>query len=150
MSRIHSTLIAVLIGVAATFGMYAAVRTAQLGQKAAAPPSIPAHVLAARKEKLAAWRHSLHVTLAKRPPKLPKLPHFAPVAAQPAASPAPVATAQPHVTYVQAPTVVHYKHAPATTTTTSTTSWSDDGSGDDGSGVGGGSGDGVGDSGGGD
>jgi hypothetical protein len=138
MSRIHSTLIALVIGAAATTGMYAAVHTVQLGQKAAAP-TIPAHVLAARKAKLAAWRHSLHATLAKRPPKLPKLPHFAPVAAaQPAPPPPPAATAQPRVTYVQAPTVVQYKHAPAATTTTSKTSWSDDGSGDDGGGSGGG------------
>ena len=137
MSRIHSTLIALLIGAAATFGLYAAVRTAQLGQKTAAP-SISAHDLAARKAKLTAWRHSLHATLAKRPPKLPKLPHFAPVAAQPASPPPAVATAQPHVTYVQAPTVVQYKHASTPATTTSTTSWSDDGSGDDGGDSGGG------------
>jgi hypothetical protein len=138
MSRLHSTLIALLIGTAATTGMYAAVHTVQLGQKAAVP-TVPAHVLAARKAKLAAWHRSLHATLAKRPPKLPKLPRFAPVAAQPAPPPPPVPTAQPHVTYVQAPTVVQYKHAPvAKTTTTSNASWSDDGSGDDGGDSGGG------------
>ena len=148
MSRIHSTLIALVIGAAATAGLYAAVHTVQLGQKAAAP-SVSAHDLASRQAKLAAWSRSLHATLAKRPPALPKLPHFAPVAAQPLRRRA-VETAQPPVTYVQAPTVVKYKHAPAPTTTTTTTSWSDDESGDDGSDDDGGSDDGGGDSGGGD
>jgi hypothetical protein len=131
MSRIHSTLIALLIGAAATAGLYAAVRTAQLGQKTPAP-SVSPHVLASRQAKLVAWRHSLDATRAKRPPALPKLPHFAPVRAQPAPAPAPsVAPAPTPVTYVQAPTVVKYEHSPAPTTTTSTTSWKDDGSGDD-------------------
>jgi hypothetical protein len=132
MSRIHSTLIALLIGAAATAGLYAAVHTAQLGQKAPAS-SVSAHVLASRQAKLAAWRHSLDATRAKRPPALPKLPHFAPVRAQPAPAPAAV-TAPPPVTYVQAPTVVKYEHSPAPTTTTSTTSWTEDESGDDDSG----------------
>ena len=130
MARLHSTLIAFVIGAAATAGLYAAVHTVRLGQKAHAP-SVSAHDLASRQAKLASWRRSLAAARAKRPPKLPKLPHFAPVAAQPAPPPS-VATARPHVTYVQAPTVVKYEHAPATTTTTSTTSWSDDGSDDSG------------------
>jgi hypothetical protein len=129
MSRIHSTLIALLIGAAATAGCYAAVRTAQLGQKAPAP-SVSPQVVASRQAKLVAWRHSLDATRAKRPPALPKLPHFAPVRAQPAPAPW-VATAPPPVTYAQAPTVVKYEHSPAPTTTTSTTSWTDDDSGDD-------------------
>jgi hypothetical protein len=136
MSRIHSTLIALLIGAAATIGLSAAIHTVQLGQKAVAP-SVSLHELAARKAKLAAWHRSLRATLAKRPPALPKLPHFAPVAVQQAQPPA--ATAQQSVTYVHAPTVVQYKHAPAATTTT-TTNWSDDGSDDNGSDDGGGSG----------
>jgi len=136
MSRIHSTVIALVIGAAATIGMYAAVHTVQLGQKVSAP-TVPAHAVASRQAKLDAWSRSLHAALAKRPPALPKLPHFAPVQAPPAPASAPpvaAAKAQPHVTYVRAPTVVKYKHAvtpPTTTTTTTTTpSWSDDGSGD--------------------
>ena len=137
MTRIHSTLIALVIGVAATVGLYAAVHTVRLGQKAPAP-SISAHDVALRQAKLAAWRHSLDATLAKRPPKLPKLPHFAPVPA-PQAPAVSVATAPPPstspapVTYVQAPTIVKYKHASATTTTPTPTTWSDDGSDDGGS-----------------
>ncbi len=143
MTRIHSTLIALVIGAAATAGLYAAIHTVQLGQKAATP-SISARELASRQAKLVAWRRSLAAARTKKPPALPKLPHFAPVAAQPAPA-VPAATAQPKVTYVQAPTVVKYTHATTSPATTTTGSWSDDGSGggDDG-------GDNGGDSGGGD
>ncbi len=142
MSRIHSTVIAVLIGAAATAGLSAAVHTVRLGQKSPAP-SISVRDLASRQAKLAAWSRSLHATLAKRPPALPKLPQFAPITAQPAAPP-PVATTPPPVTYVKAPAVVKYRHAPAPTTTTST------GEGDDSSYDDGGSDDGAADPGGGD
>jgi hypothetical protein len=121
MSRIHSTLIALVLGTAATVGLYAGVHTVRLGQKALAP-SVSAR-------DLAAWGHSLHATLAKHPPALPKLPHYAPVRAQQAPPPS-VAIAQPHGTYVHAPTVVQYKQTAAPPTTTTTGSWSDDGSGD--------------------
>jgi hypothetical protein len=137
MARIHSTLIAFVLGAAATAGLYAAVHTVRLGQQAAAP-SVSTRDVALRQAKLAAWRHSLDAALAKRPPALPKLPHFAPVPVRPAPPPS-VATAPPPVTYVQAPTVVEYKRAPAAKTTKSTKSWSDDGSsGDDGGDSGGG------------
>src|SRR4051812_14437872 len=118
MTRIHSTLIALVIGAAATAGLYAATKTVHLGQTAAAP-SVSAHELAARRAKLGAWRRSLLAARAKRPPALPKLPHFPPVLARAVGSLPPVA-AQPQVTYVQAPEVVRYEHAPpAPTTTTS-------------------------------
>ena len=132
MSRIHSTFIAFVIGAVATAGLYAAVHTVRLGQKVPAP-IVSAHDLASRHAKLAAWRHSLDVALAKRPPALPKLPHFAPVPA-PQAPSVSVATGPPPVTYVQAPTIVKYTHAPATTPppTSSSDDSGDDGSGDDG------------------
>lgn len=139
MSRIHATLIALVISAGATGVVYAGVATAHLGQASAAS-TVPAKQLAARQAKLAAWRHSLKAALAKRPPALPKLPHFAPVHVQAAAAPAapvvaavaPHATVKPHVTYVKPPPVVKYEPAPATTTTTTTTtsSWSDDGDDD--------------------
>ena len=126
MNRIHSTLIALVIGAAATAGLYAALHTVRLGQKAA-QPTVSARALAARQAKLTAWGRALDTALAKRPPALPKLPHFSPVQA-----PAP-SVAQPHVTYVQAPPVVKYEHAPPRATTTTTSSSSDDESDDDGS-----------------
>jgi len=136
MNRIHSTLIALLIGAAATAGLYAAVHTVRLGQKASAP-SISAREIASRTAKLAAWRRSLAAARAKRPPALPKLPHYAPVVASPPApQQTPAAAAQPHVTYVQAPTVVKYKRASTSKSTTSS-SWSDDSGGDDSGGDGG-------------
>ena len=132
MNRIHSTLIAIVIGAAAAAGLYAAVNTIHLGQKSAVP-SISARDVAARQAKLTTWRHSLDAALSKRPPALPKLPHFAPVSA-PAVAPSSAATAQPRVTYVRPPEVVRYEHEPPpATTTTATTSWSDDESDDDGS-----------------
>lgn len=148
MSRLHSTLIALVIGGAAAAGLFAAVHTVRLGQTVAAtrPAGSTARQIAQREAKLARWSRSLDAALAKHPPALPKLPHYAPV---PAAAPATGAVAaappaQPRVTYVQPPPVVRYRHAPPSTTTT-TTGWSDDsGSDDNGSGSDDGSGDGSG------
>ena len=133
MSRIYATLLALGISTGATACLYGAVRTMQLGQ-ASASPKAPVVQVASRKAKLAAWRRSLEAALAKRPPALPKLPHFAPVPTRPAPPAAAAATPQPHVTYVKPPPVVKYEPAPppATTTTTTTTSWGDDGSDDHG------------------
>ena len=125
MNRIHSTLIALVVAGAAAAGTYAAVHTVRLGQKAPAPP-VSRHAVAARQAKLAAWHRSLEAALTKRPPKLPKLPHFAPVPTPPPA----VVVAQPHVAYVQAPPVVKYRHTPSPRTSSS-------GAGDDNSGDGG-------------
>ena len=128
MNRIHSTLIAVVIGAAATAGLYAALHTVRLGQKAA-QPTVSARALAARQAKLMVWGRALDTALATRPPALPKLPHFSPLQAP---APAP-SVAQPQVTYVQAPPVVKYEPAPPPATTTTTSSRSDDESDDDGS-----------------
>jgi hypothetical protein len=130
MTRIHSTLIALVLGAAAAAGLYAAVHTVRLGQKTPAS-SVSRHDLAARQAKLSAWGRSLEVALRKRPPALPKLPHFAPVAPRQLVAPQTVATAQPPVTYVHAPTVVRYEHAPAPTTTTTATAGTDDEPSDD-------------------
>ena len=129
MNRIHSTLMALVIGAAATAGLYAVTKTAQLGQKAAVP-SVSVRGVASRQAKLDTWRRSLDAARAKRPPALPKVPHFTPVPARPA-SPSPAA-AQPRVTYVQAPPVVKFERGPAPPTTRETSSWSDDESSDDG------------------
>ena len=134
MNRIHSTLIALVVAVAAAVGAYAAVHTVRLGQKAPAP-SVSRHAVAVRQAKLVAWRRSLEAALAKRPPTLPKLPHFAPVPAPAPAAPNVVA-APPPVTYVQALPVVHYRHEPSTYPATSGSG--DDGPSDDNSGDGGG------------
>lgn len=154
MQRLHSTLIALVIAAAAATGLFAAVRTVRLGQTAATaqPAAIPTRELALRRAKLTRWNASLHKALAKRPPALPKLPHYAPVTIPAAPPPAAVAAAagtlpaasQAPVKYVQARPVVKYKHssAPATTTTSSSSVSGGEGS-DDGAGGGDGSGGGV-------
>ena len=126
MSRLHSTLLALILGTVATAGLFAAVQTVQLGQRASASkPKVAVRELASRQAKLDRWSRSLRREQAKRPPSLPKLPKFAPVAA-PAAVPA--TSAAPPVKYVQARPVVKYRRAsrPPTTTTTQSQSSSDE------------------------
>jgi hypothetical protein len=139
MSRLHSTLVAFVLGTAAATGLFAMVRTVRLGQRAAAPQTaLIARELAARQAKLARWSHSLQHARAKHPPALPKIPKFAPahIAPAPAApAAAPVAATAP-VTYVRPRAVVKYRHAaaPHTSTSSSKPSSSDDGKSDDGGG----------------
>jgi hypothetical protein len=139
MSRLHSTLVAFVLGAAAATGLFAIVRTARLGQSVAAPQTaLIARELAARHATLARWSRSLQQAKAKHPPALPKIPKFAPVHAPPAPaapSAAPVAAAS-QVTYVRPRAVVEYRHAskPQTSTGSSQPSSSDDGRSDDGSG----------------
>lgn len=149
MSRLHSTLVALVLGAAACAGFFAAVHTVRLGQKAsvAKPVPVAARELAARRAKLTRWSHSLEQARTKRPPALPKLPEFAPVqtsqAATPASGAAPAPTAPPPVEYVQPQQVIKYRRAsaPAAATTSGTTeSWSDDSGGSDDGGAGDGSG----------
>lgn len=137
MSRLHTTLVALVLGAATAAGLFAAVRTVQLGQKTSAPETAPlaARDLASRQAKLDRWSMSLRQQRAKQPPALPKLPKFAPVktsppvAAAPAASPA---AAAPQVSYVR-PTVVKYRHASASKSMTSShaSRSGDDGTSDD-------------------
>jgi hypothetical protein len=138
MSRLHSTLVAFVLGAAAAAGLFAAVRTVRLGQRTAAPqPPLIARDLASRQEKLARWSQSLREARAKHPPPLPKIPKLAPVHVRPTAPPAgPVAASAPQVSYAQPRAVVSYRHAsaPHTSTGSSQPSSSDDGRSDDGGG----------------
>jgi hypothetical protein len=141
MSRLHSTLVAFVLGAAAATGLFAMVRTIRLGQTAAAAqPALIARELASRQAKLAHWSRSLERARAKHPPALPKIPKFAPVHVAPAAPAAAPVAGAPQVKYVQPQTVVKYRHAsaPHTSTGSSQPSSSDDGSSDDGGGGGGG------------
>ena len=137
MTRLHSTLVAFLLGAAAAAGLFAMSRTIRLGQGAAAQPALIARELASRQAKLAHWSHSLEQARAKHPPALPKIPKFAPVHIPAAAAPAaPAAPAVPQVTSVRPSAVVKYRHAsaPHTSTGSSKSSSSDDGRSDDGGG----------------
>ena len=105
MSRLHSTLVAFVLGAAAATGLFAVVRTARLGQKVAVPQTaLIARELAARHAKLARWSRSLQQARAKHPPALPKIPKFAPVHTPSAPAAPSAATSQ--VTYVRPRAVV--------------------------------------------
>ena len=133
MSRLHSTLLALVLGAAAIAGLFAAVQTVRLGQKTSAQTSTRAAArdLAFRQARLTRWSRSLQEARAKRPPALPKIPKFAPVESPPATA-SPVAqtapTAPPKVTYARRQTVVEYRHATGSpSTATTSAAWSDDG-----------------------
>jgi hypothetical protein len=135
MSRLHSTLIAIVLGTATAAGLFAAVRTVRLGQTVTSSPATTSAVakqIQSRQAKLARWSHSLERARKKHPPALPKVPKFAPVQVPkaPPATPIAAGTAAPAAAPpAKAPTVVKYVHAPATaTTTTSQSSWAGDGS----------------------
>ena len=72
MSRLNSTLIALVLGATAVAGLFAAVRTVRLGQSASAPQTVSAtpQKLAARRAKLVHWSRSLERARAKHPPAL--------------------------------------------------------------------------------
>ena len=135
MSRLHSTLIALVLGSVAAAGLFAGVKTVRLGQKVSRPTHpVAARELAFRQAKLDRWSRSLWAQRAKRPPALPKFPKFAaPVSSQaaaPAASTA--ATTSPTtapVKYVRPRPVVSYQRPAAKSSTTATStgqSWPDD------------------------
>ena len=101
MKKIHVTLIAGLLALAALGGMFAATRTASLG--AAARRSSDT-ALAARTKQLDAYAASLRRALAHRPPALPQVP----VAGAPGVGQA----AAPLVIYHRPPPIVVVKHRP--------------------------------------
>jgi hypothetical protein len=74
MKRMHTLFIALMLGAAAAAGLLAATRTVDIG-RAASPAQPSAQALAARAAKLDRMQHALQKALAKRPPKLPKVPH---------------------------------------------------------------------------
>lgn len=133
MSRLHSTLIALVLGSVAVAGVFAGVKSVRLGQKLSAPThSVAARELASRQAKLDRWSRSLRAQRAKRPPALPTLPRFASLPSPQAAEPADPTTSSvvPRVTYVRPKPVVEYERAaakPSTTTSTQPSWYEDDG-----------------------
>jgi hypothetical protein len=112
MARKHALIVAFALGLAAAVGAVAAIKTAALGQaqaKASNTPSRSAQLLR-RTRVLDRQEAALRRALGKRPPKLPSVPRFAPVAAPISASPAAVPTAAPRVQYVRPAPVVVVKH----------------------------------------
>jgi hypothetical protein len=117
MTRTHALILSLFIGFAAGAGALAAVQTVHLGQPSAAASASKSQTVAlrARAKMLDREQIALRRALAKKPPRLPKVPKFAPVAAAPAPAPAaPVsiqATASaPRVRYVRPAPIVVVKH----------------------------------------
>ena len=120
MARTHALILSLFLGLAAGAGALAAVQTAHLGQQSAAASASTRQstkALRARAKLLDREQIALRRALAKRPPKLPRVPKFAPVAAAPAQAPAaPVSAsgsavaAAPRVRYVRPAPVVVVKH----------------------------------------
>lgn len=120
MARKHAFVLALALGLAATIGAIAAINTAQLGQPQAKASSTVASqnaALRSRSRLLDRQEAALTQALAKRPPRLPKVPKFAPApapaatqigsTAAPAAAPA---AAAPRVQYVRPAPIVVVKH----------------------------------------
>ncbi len=104
MQRANAVIIALFLGTAVVVGSVAALKTAEL-KSASAKPAISNRTIARRNARLDRAEIALRKALARRPPKLPRVPHFAPVATQAASTP--VAAPAPTVRYVRpAPIVV--------------------------------------------
>ena len=88
MKTAHALSITLLLGLAAALGALAATHTVAAGHAQAAAVAPATTSTASRTTALDRWQRQLHAALHKRPPKLPRLVHFAPVVAAPAA-PAP-------------------------------------------------------------
>lgn len=109
MARKHAFVIAVVLGLAAGVGAVAAISTAQLRapQAKAVDAQSQSAQLRRRARLLNREAASLRRALAKRPPKLPKVPVFSSVTT-PASAPTPPAA--PQVQYVRPAPVIVIKH----------------------------------------
>jgi hypothetical protein len=85
MKRIHTLVIALVLGAAAAAGLVAATRTVDVGA-AEARPQLSESAIAARTARLDRLERSLEKALARRPPKLPKVPEVSPSSSQPVQS----------------------------------------------------------------
>jgi hypothetical protein len=108
MQRANALIIALLLGTAVVVGSVAALKTDGL-KSASAKPAVSNRAFARRSARLDRAEIALRKALARRPPKLPKVPHFSPVAPQAAA--APVAAPPPRIVrYVRPAPIVVVKH----------------------------------------
>lgn len=109
MARKHAFLIAIFLGLAAAIGAVAAINTARLGgpQAKAVSARSQSAQLQRRSRLLSSQAASLRRALAKRPPKLPKVPAFT-TAGTPASTP--TSAPAPRVQYVRPAPVIIVKH----------------------------------------
>lgn len=85
MKRIHTLVIALVLGAAAAAGLVAATRTVDVGA-AEAHPQLSESRIAARTARLDRLERSLQKALARRPPKLPRVPEASASSSQPVQS----------------------------------------------------------------
>jgi hypothetical protein len=103
MNRLHATLVAGFLALAAVLGTLAATHTVSLGSAQQSSASTTSVV--ARTKQLDRFAASLRHALAKKPPALPTVP------AVPKTSPAPASAAAPQrVIYRRPPPIVVVKH----------------------------------------
>lgn len=111
MNRMNALLIALLIGVAAVAGTYAATRTAHLG---AAAQKQNATLIAQRQRRVAAGEAALRKALAQSPAPAATVAPGAAAVSQATATPqpvaAPAATGAQRVVYVRPAPIVIHKH----------------------------------------
>ncbi len=155
MRKAHVFVVSSLLAGSVVAGALAAMKTAHLGAAASKPATVATGVIAAQQGTLDRWSMSLGKALKAKPPALPKVPHFDPVAipAVPSLLASAPARAVRHVVVHRTIAAPKQKQlpaaAPATTPTqpapvvtyvqaSASTGWSDDGSGDDGHDDGGG------------
>jgi hypothetical protein len=75
MHRRHALVVALLLGAAVVLGSIAALKTAEL-KNASAQPVVSSRAIARRNARLDRVQISLRKALARRPPKLPPVPHY--------------------------------------------------------------------------
>ena len=98
--------ISLVLGLSVAAGAFAAVRTVHLGvQGAKVDTRHQQQLIAHRRSQLDRFEASLRSALHKRPPKLPRMPHFKPIAKPPAVPVVP-----------SAPVSASYSSAPAAPT----------------------------------
>lgn len=115
MKGVHAFSIALLLGLAAALGTVAGTRTLTVSHAQAARVQPSTVSIAARSVRLDRWERQLQRALHRKPPKLPKLVHFARVAV-PARAPvsrAPVFVSQPAAAPTQRTIYVRAKAPPS-------------------------------------
>lgn len=117
MARKHAFLIAIFLGLAAAVGAVAAINTARLAgpQARAVSTQSQSAQLQRRSHLLNSEAASLQRALAKRPPKLPKVPAFSTAGTSASAAiaapiAAPTSAPTPRVQYVRPAPVIIVKH----------------------------------------
>ena len=100
MARKHALIVSLMLGLALAVGTIAAVHTTRAARPAATTGRVSSSSLAQRNRALDRVEASLHRALARRPPRLPRVPSFSPTTAATTAAP-------PQIQYVRpAPVVV--------------------------------------------